>query len=100
MDHTEEQLAAFKSEFARKRRNQFIVAMPVIALVVVSIFFEEQAQTAIEGLPPAVAAGAVAIAVVGLLVFSLRNWRCPACEGYLGRNTNMVHCPKCGVALK
>ena len=32
--------------------------------------------------------------------FSFRNWRCPACNGYLGRSMSMNFCPKCGVELR
>jgi hypothetical protein len=36
------------------------------------------------------------LAAVG---FSLWNWRCPACRGYLGRTFNPKFCQKCGVQL-
>jgi rubrerythrin len=38
--------------------------------------------------------------VVGALVFSLKNWRCPACDKYLGKGISPSFCPKCGVALQ
>jgi predicted RNA-binding Zn-ribbon protein involved in translation (DUF1610 family) len=34
------------------------------------------------------------------LVFSLRNWRCPACNKYLGKGTLPHYCPNCGVELR
>mgnify|MGYP001402959415 CR=1 FL=1 len=40
-------------------------------------------------------------AVLGaILVFSFRNWRCPACEGHLGKGMGARFCSKCGVQLR
>jgi len=33
-------------------------------------------------------------------VFSLYNWRCPACNKYLGKQRSPKYCSKCGVALQ
>lgn len=38
--------------------------------------------------------------VIGVLAFSFRNWRCPACGRYLGREMSPRFCSKCGVALQ
>ena len=37
--------------------------------------------------------------VAGLLIFSWQNWRCPACDRYLGKYPGRF-CPKCGVPLR
>jgi len=42
----------------------------------------------------------LAVFVVGALVFSFKNWRCPACNGYLGKAFNPRYCSKCGVELR
>ena len=100
MEYTDQQLAEFKTEFARRKRNQFIAAAPVIAVILAFAFFERQLKQAFEGVSPAISGGVLILAFVGLLAFSLRNWRCPACNSYLGKSTSMKHCPKCGVVLK
>jgi rubrerythrin len=33
------------------------------------------------------------------VVFSLFNWRCPACSSYLGKRFNPRFCPSCGAQL-
>ena len=35
--------------------------------------------------------------VVGWVIFNGRNWRCPACDNYLGRAFNPKHCRTCGI---
>ena len=41
------------------------------------------------------------LAYVGLTVlFSLANWRCPACHRFLGRYGNPRFCSKCGAPLQ
>ncbi len=34
--------------------------------------------------------------VVWVLCSAWRNWRCPACGGYLGQDPGVKACPKCG----
>lgn len=98
MDYTPEQLEGFKSEFARRKRLQFIAAAPFIAVIFGAVLFREQAERLLgSGLAAPIGFG---LAVVAMLVFSLRNWRCPACDKYLGRSTTMRHCPHCGVTLR
>jgi hypothetical protein len=100
LDYTEDQLSTFKADFARRKRNQFLVAIPLAAIILPLIFFEERAQEALAGIPVWVSGGAVFVAIAGALVFSWQNWRYPACNKYFGRSTSMAHCPSCGVALK
>lgn len=98
MDYTPQQIEGFKTEFARRKKLQFAVAVPFILVLFGSILFRDLAEAiADSGAAAPIAFGA---AVVGMLVFSLRNWRCPACDRYLGRSTSMRHCPKCGVTLR
>jgi hypothetical protein len=100
MEYTEQQIAHFKTEFARRKRNQLIAAAPVVLIMVVVVLFRQQVEPVLEGLPSAISGAGLLIVFGGLIAFSLRNWRCPACNSYLGRSTSMHHCPKCGVALK
>jgi rubrerythrin len=100
MDYTDRQLAGFKAEFARRKRNQFIATAPAIVLILAAVFLDKRMPELLEGVPSMVWGSALVVVVGGLLAFSLRNWRCPACNAYLGKSTSMRHCPRCGVALK
>jgi hypothetical protein len=101
MEYTEAQKATFKQEFAARRKRQIMLAVPLVALFLgVAIFSDEKDQAALPGIPMRVVAPVLVAAVVGALIFSLRNWRCPACDRYLGKGASPRFCPKCGVALQ
>ena len=45
-----------------------------------------------------VAAGSFVV-ILGVVLFSLKNWRCPACNAYLGKGMAPSFCSKCGIPL-
>ena len=87
-----------REEFARRRTRQLVLIVPVgIALVMVH-FFDSKAE--VSGLvSTGIILGGLAV-VLGGLAFSVWNWRCPSCDGYLGRSINPRHCSKCGFKLR
>ena len=94
MEYTQEQLASFKSEFARRRQRQLVVGgLSAIGLLLV-LFYRRG-----NGGPVPLTLFCL-VGLVGALIFSLQNWRCPACHRYLGKSSNLTFCPKCGVALR
>ncbi len=100
MDYTEVQLAGFRADFARRRKNQWIVSIPIGAILLGFIFTQDRGANTIFGLSAPVGGPIVLASVLGVLLYSLRNWRCPACDRYLGRSLNPRFCPHCGVALR
>ena len=100
MNHTPEQERAFKETFAVRRRRQILIAVPlVVTMFAFIVGTEEQAET-IFGFPLAVAAPVFFAFIAGALIFSFKNWRCPACDKYLGTVWNPLQCHSCGVALQ
>lgn len=89
------------AQFAIRRKRQLIAgffAMAVIAggfLVRTGLFGEAPFGLVKDGyllvFLPTIAA---------VLVFSLWNWRCPACRKYLGRGFDLRYCPKCGAQFR
>jgi hypothetical protein len=101
MEYTEQQKETFKQQFAERRKRQILLAVPLVAIFLAFLFLtDEKNRVALPGVPPAVVGPAIVLAVVGALVFSFRNWRCPACDKYLGKGISPRYCPKCGVALQ
>jgi protein-S-isoprenylcysteine O-methyltransferase Ste14 len=100
MQYLEQQLADFKAEFARRRKRQLLVSIPLAAVVILFAVFSRTAETPRLGLPPAVLGVTVFVLVLGAIAFSLWNWRCPACNKYLGKGISPSFCPKCGVPLQ
>jgi hypothetical protein len=54
--------------------------------------------------PPTDVAAAVfsvaGVCIAGALLFSLKNWRCPACHRYMGKRAFGIRfCPGCGARL-
>jgi hypothetical protein len=98
MQHTEEQKTLFKTQFSARRRNQIVLAIPLIAVVLLLVFSE--GKEAVLGIPLTIAGPAAIVLILGGLAFSLYNWRCPACNKYLGKAISAKFCSKCGVELK
>jgi hypothetical protein len=84
------------AEFARRRRRQIIVTIPLFIIVLASSVFLTDETTPKSPLLVAV----FVLALGSLITFSLINWRCPACRAYLRKATNPKFCPNCGVALR
>ena len=100
MPYTGEQEAEFKRQFAVRRRRQVALAVPMFAAILVMMFVRRSDQQELFGVPASTWGVAFLILVAGAIMFSLRNWRCPACDRYLGRQRSPKFCPKCGVALQ
>lgn len=97
MTHTEHQKAQFREQFAIRRRRQWIATIPAVAAILGLILVDSNRAAA--GLSSDVLVGIAFAVIVGVLIFSLLNWRCPACNGYLGRVINPKFCSKCGAEL-
>src|SRR5262245_52043618 len=99
VEYTEGQKAEFRDRYAKRRRRQLIATAPMILLILALAFTEDREAGTILGLSEVVVLSVFFMAFLALLGFSLRNWRCPACDKYLGRAFNPRHCQNCGVAL-
>lgn len=100
MSYTAQQEDEFKRLFAAKRRRQLIVAIPFIAATLVIVMARGGERMDLLGVPAVIWGPVLAAFVVGALVFSFKNWRCPACNGYLGKTFNPKYCSRCGVELR
>jgi hypothetical protein len=99
MQYTDQQLQQFREEFAKRRRRQFVVAIPAVAVFVVLASAERGGGKTLLGPAAVVVPMAIAL-IVGILAFSLTNWRCPACRKYLGKAISPRFCTSCGVQLQ
>ena len=85
-------------EFKRKRTRQIMAVGPII-LALIALFSVEGNPAGIFGLPPNTVLTISFALIISVLIFSLLNWRCPACNKYLGKAINPKFCAKCGVQL-
>jgi hypothetical protein len=86
-------------EFRKKRTRQIIASIPVIVAVLILVPMDEGSAEGIAGIPASVLVGFAFASIVGIVIFSLFNWRCPACHGYLGRRISPRFCSRCGEQL-
>jgi predicted RNA-binding Zn-ribbon protein involved in translation (DUF1610 family) len=88
--------------FARRRRRDiWMLAIAVAYLCaagVLMLIFLFQSTKDLWGLWMAIGAGWMAFLVVGG-IFYVRNWRCPACDKFLGEMVDPTYCGWCGVKI-
>ena len=100
MQYTSDQESEHKRLFSQRRRRQFMLAVPLFAAIITVAVKSESASPEILGIPEALYGPAFLVLVVGALIFSFLNWRCPACKGYLGKAISPRFCVKCGAVLQ
>ena len=97
MSPAETQKTEIVQLFSSRRRNQLLVAIPIVAALILLVLGEGEA--AVFGIPMTIIVPAAIAVVIGGVLFSLFNWRCPACNKYLGKSISPKYCQKCGVQL-
>ena len=97
MEYTDVQKEEIKEKFAARRRNQIAITVPMIAAVL--LLFISEGKEEVLGIPIVALATAIIVVMLGGIVFSLKNWRCPGCNKYLGKGMSPKFCAKCGVPL-
>ena len=86
-------------EFKRRRTQQFKVTAEFFVVGGIALFLAGRGICFV-GLPCSAMQILALGSVLYLLIFSLKNWRCPACNGYLGKAISPRFCSKCGAALQ
>jgi hypothetical protein len=92
--------AKFRRSFAARRRRQLYVVTPFLVLIVAVAALADEHTQAVLGVSPRVWVPPLFAALAGAAVYSFFNWRCPACNKYLGKQWNPLFCSKCGVPLR
>lgn len=100
MQYTEMQKEEFREQFMARRRRQLILAAPVILVALSLTFASEIGDAGVFGISEDAWLPFALVFVFGALLFSLKNWRCPACNRYLGKAINPRFCGKCGAPLQ
>jgi hypothetical protein len=98
MEYTEQQRAAFKETYARVFRGQ-LVMIGVLAAALLALAFTDDGGTFF-GLRDNVLGPIAVVIMVAAVVFSVLNWRCPACRAGLGKKFNPKQCRWCGIELR
>lgn len=89
-------VSRYKKEYVARRKRQAISVIPVGALAA-AVALGGGGLLGLGESAVLVVVGAVVLAFFG---FSIANWRCPACDSYLGQRLNPRECPACGQMLR
>lgn len=85
--------------FAKRKMRQLILTIPLI-LVIIGMVSVEDMEGEIAGIPVKLISYTCRALVIAGIIFSFINWRCPACERYLGRSFSPKFCRRCGAQLQ
>lgn len=88
------------AEFKRRRARQLMMVVPFLGALIPLFMLEDAGPDGLFGIPPVVVGSACGAVVIAGFIFSLINWRCPACGCYLGKAISPRFCQKCGVQLR
>lgn len=88
------------AEFKGRRTRQLIMVVPFAAALFTLFMLEDAGQEGLLGVPAVVVGSACGAVVIAGFIYSLMNWRCPACRCYLGKAISPRFCQKCGVQLQ
>jgi len=94
------QSASVQQQFGVRRTRQILAALPMVAFMIAIGATKDEAAHTVLGIPDSIGFPLFMIVVVGTIVFSFVNWRCPACRSYLGRRINPRFCGACGAQLR
>ena len=89
------------AEYRKRRNRQWFASGLIIALVLPNLLLSRNnGNFRLFGLPENVTVGVFLAIVLGVVIFSLTNWRCPECNRYLGKTFNPSFCARCGTQLR
>jgi len=88
------------ADFRKRKIRQWIATVPALIAVLLIVTIDEASGTGIAGLPLIVVGPTAGVTILAVLIFSLINWRCPACRAYIGKKWNPRFCSKCGTQLQ
>ena len=85
--------------FRKRKKKQLIITAPLI-LAIVGMVLVRDMEGALAGIPVSAISGVCTGLVFAGILFSVFNWRCPACNAYLGKGISPKFCRRCGAQLQ
>ena len=95
----EKDYAKIRKEF-RQRQSSQLLSIAVSLLLILLLALVQKRPDLFWGLPKNAVSGLQIIVIAAFVAFSVFNWRCPACDKYLGPDINRHLCKKCGTRLQ
>jgi len=86
--------------YKRKKRLNYIITIIVFAVAFFAFWFTNNRDYFSNDNTRVYIVYLICAVSIGGLLASIINWRCPACNKYLGRSMDPKVCRKCGVKLQ
>lgn len=87
-------------DFARRKRIQYILMVPVALVVILALVVRANDSVTFGSLSQDTVIYLLLGVVLATVIYSFYNWRCPACKKYLGRGLGQSYCPSCGAKFR
>lgn len=88
-----------REEFQKRRNRQIGACIPAVGGLILTVLGKLVSDDDLWFSGVTLAFLGLGI-IVGVVVFSYINWRCPACDAYLGKSLSPSYCERCGVRLR
>jgi len=95
----EKDYAQIRKEF-RQRQSRQLLSIAVSLLLMLLLALLQKRPDLFGELPKNAVSGLQIIVIAAFIAFSVSNWKCPACNKYLGPDINKHLCKKCGTRLQ
>lgn len=86
--------------FKKKKRLNYIITIVVFAVAFFALWFVNNREYFTNDNTRTYILYLICAVTLGGLAASIVNWRCPACNKYLGRSMDPSVCRKCGAKLR
>ena len=100
MELTPEQQQRAVQSWARRKKRQFYLLVPVAIAFILAIICKFVPDFQIGGVTNSGFLYIFLAVVLLIMVYMRFNWRCPACGNSMGALGNPKQCYKCGVKLR
>jgi hypothetical protein len=98
--YTDDEMMRFRWIMSVRRTRRLLVGIPALIALFVMITLQRDDVMIYFGIPHVAWRVAIAVVLVGLILFNLWNWRCPACDSLLRiRSFYPEHCDHCGITF-
>ena len=92
-----------QEKFKKIKRNQIVAILGTIVfdiIMLIAIFTEVSSPIESMSIATIIIVAIIAcIVTIGVVIFTIINWRCPNCNKYLGRSIGSKFCKNCGEKL-
>lgn len=95
----EQQARSVSHEFKRRKTRQFYAVIAVVFLLIAVLWRLNQPGFPFGELSQGTVMAVEMAIIAAFVFFTAANWRCPACNRYLGRDISQRRCRKCGTPL-